>query len=135
MKTTPLEVRQFMLRDQKTENSDEPLVKMEKERHLHGAVSMQERGKKLGQYYTLLWSDPEGVGNGEVELVFQYQQGASGSLIKRMQKKFPAADGKGKVEFAVIGEDYIKRGKVLSWKATLTRGGREIATRKSYLWE
>ena len=37
-------------------------------------------GSGSGQYYTLIWHDPAGAGQGEVEVVFQYQQGATASL-------------------------------------------------------
>lgn len=130
-----LVVKQFQLRDQATRSSDDPMVKMEKERRLHGAVSMAERRHKLGQYYTLLWSDPSRAGQGGVELIFQYQQGASASLVKRMARAFPASDSEGIAEFAVIGDDYFKNGKVLAWKALLLRGKQVIATKQSYLWQ
>ena len=110
------------------------MARMEKEKHLHGAVSWAEQRNRLGQYYTLLWSDPDGTGQGDVELIFQYQQGGSASLVKQMQKNFPASATTGLAEFAVIGYDYFKGGKVLTWKATLWRGKREIASRQSYLW-
>lgn len=109
------------------------MVKMEKARRLHGAVSMAERRGKLGQYFTLIWKDP--AGEGAVELIFQYQQGATASRVKRMVREFDPAQSHGTAEFAVIGEDYFKGGKVLAWKATLQRGQRVIATRQSYLWQ
>lgn len=130
-----LVVRQFQLRDQVTERQEEPSVRMEKLRRLHGAVSMEDRKKKLGQYYTFFWNDPQGVGQDKVELTFQYQQGASGSRIKKMSRVFPASATEGSAEFAVIGDDYFIGGKVLTWKATLRRGHRELATQKSYLWQ
>ena len=130
-----LVVKQFLLRDQVRNTGDEPMVRSEKSRHLRGAVSMEERRQRLGQYYTLLWSDPAGAGQGDVELLFQYQQGATASRVKRMTQRFPASDREGRVEFAVIGDDYFKSGRVLAWKATLSRGGRELATRRSYLWQ
>jgi len=130
-----LVVKQYVLRDQVRNQNDEPMVNMEKERHLHGAVSMTERRQRLGQYYSILWSDPAGASRGPVEVVFQYQQGETASLVKHMNKKFPVADAKGIAEFAVIGDDYFKGGKVLTWKATLRRGGRELASRHSYLWQ
>lgn len=130
-----LVVKQFQLRDQETGSTDEPMVKMEKGRRLHGAISMAERRNKLGQYYTLLWYDPSGANQGNVEVIFQYQQGASASRVKRMVREFPAGDSEGSAEFAIIGDDYFKGGKVLAWKATLRRGGREIASRQSYLWQ
>lgn len=132
--TKTLEVKQFHLRDESLASTEEPMVRMEKLRRLHGAVSGSERRNRLGQYYTLFWNDPDGVGQGEVEVVFQYQQGGSGSLVKRMSKKFPASDAAGTVEFAIIGEDYFTRGKALTWKATVYRGKRELASRQSYLW-
>ena len=111
------------------------MVRMEKERHLRGAVSMEERRERLGQYYTLLWNDPTGAGQGEVEIIFQYQQGATASKVKRMVATFPSSDTKGTTGFAVIGSDYFNNGKVLAWKATLQRGKRVIATQQSYLWQ
>ncbi len=131
----PLVVKQFQLRDQVPATADEPLVKMEKLRRLHGAVSMAERGEKLGQYYTLIWSHPQGKAQGPVEVIFRYQQGATASREKRMVKSFPGSETEGSAEFAVIGADYFQGGKVLAWKATLERGGKVIASRQSYLWQ
>ena len=130
-----LVVKQFSLRDQKLNSKDEPMIRMEKERRLRGAVSMAERKERLGQYYTFIWSDPDGVGKGPVEIIFQYQQGATASRVKRMVKSFPAAETKGIAEFAVIGKNYFENGKVLAWKATAQRGGKTFATQKSYLWD
>jgi len=130
-----LVVKQYQLRDQTRNIDDEPMTQMEKSRHLHGAVSMAERRQKLGQYYTLLWHDPAGTGQGVVEVVFQFQQGASASRIKRMTKDFPATASEGIAEFALIGDDYFKGGKVLAWQASLRRGGKLLATRRSYLWQ
>jgi hypothetical protein len=129
-----LEVKQFQLRDQDPTSADEPMVRMEKLRHLRGEVSMEERRNRLGQYYTLIWDDAKGAGTGEVELTFEYQQGATASLVKRMVRKFPAPETKGIVDFAIIGDDYFKGGKVLAWKASLKRGGEVLATKQSYLW-
>lgn len=131
----PLVVKQFQLRDQTRDSSAEPMARMEKERRLRGAVSMAERRERLGQYYTLLWQDPAGVGSGPVEIVFEYRQGATASRVKRMTQRFPSTDAKGTASFAVIGDDYFTQGRVLAWQAILRRGGREIAVRKSYLWD
>lgn len=110
------------------------MVRMEKERRLRGAISMEERRQRLGQYYTILWSDPKGKGLGPVEVVFEYRQGASGSRVKRMTKSFPAGDVQGSAAFAVAGDDYFKNGRVLAWQAKVFRGGTELAAKRSYLW-
>ncbi len=130
-----LVVKQFQLRDQLRDLKEEPMVRMEKEGRLHGAVSMAERRQRLGQYYTLVWQDPSGVGQGPVEVVFDYQQGATGSQVKRMTREFPASDAEGTAEFAVIGDDYFNGGRVLAWQATVLRDGRELASRRSFLWK
>ena len=129
-----LVVKQFQLRDQARNTSDDPMVRMEKNRRLHGAVSMAERRQRLGQYYTLIWHDPTGSGAGEVEVVFQYQQGVTARRVKRMSKGFPASAKEGTAEFAVIGDDYFSGGRVLAWRASVLRGGLEVASQQSYLW-
>lgn len=130
-----LEVKTFQLRDESRKSTNDPMVRMEKGRLLRGAVSMEERRQRLGQYYTLVWSDPNGAGTGDVEVVFEYQQGATASQVKRMTRTFQAADTHGTAEFSVIGDDYFKGGKVLAWKASVLRGGRELGSRQSYLWQ
>lgn len=133
--TSPLVVKSFQLRDQVRDQGEEPMVRMEKERRLRGAVSMAERRERLGQYYTILWNDPAGAGTGPVEVAFEYQQGGSGSRVKRMTRAFPSADAHGKASFAIVGEDFFKNGRVLAWQVRLLRGGRELASSRSYLWQ
>lgn len=127
-------VKQYLLRDENTYDSKDPMARMEKTRRLHGAVSMEERKQRLGQYFTIAWQDAEGVGTGPVEVIFEYQQGASASLVKRMTKSFPATDASGTADFSVIGDDYFEGGKVLAWQVRVLRADKEIARRRSYLW-
>jgi hypothetical protein len=131
----PLVVKQFKMLDVEIDNSADPMVRGEKQRRLFGAVSGAEQFGRLGAYYTILWRDPKGAGSGEVEVLFEYQQGATASKVKRLSKRFGSAEASGKVEFAIIGNDYAKQGRVLAWKTTLTRGGRVVATEKSHLWQ
>ena len=130
-----LEVDSFFMRDFSTPETDEPMVRMEKLRRLHGALTAAERNDRLGHYYTMHWSDPAGAGKGEIEIVFEYQQGSTASQVKRQWQSFASSDRRGKAEFRVTGNDYLKGGRVLAWKATLKRGGREIESHHSYLWE
>lgn len=130
-----LTVRQFQLRDQVTNKGDDPMVRIEKMRRLYGAVSMEERRQRLGQYYTLNWQDHEGVGNGPVEVLFEYRQGGTASEIKRLSEVYPATEADGMVEFAVVGDNYFDHGKVLAWRASVSRGGQHLASKKSFLWD
>lgn len=128
----PLTVKQFTLRDQDSGVVDDPLVQNEKLRRLYGAVSLEERKQRLGQYYTVLWNADAGAEKG---IIFRYQQGASGSLIKEMRRKIPAGTSEGKEEFSIIGDNYFDNGRVLAWKIDLTANGETIASKQSYLWE
>lgn len=128
----PLVVKPFKMLDTRIDLSGDPMVRGEKTRRLHGAVSVAEQRKNLGAYYTVLWHDPAAAG--EVEVVFEYQQGATASRVKRQVKRFPPTDSSGRVEFSVIGEDYARNGRVLAWRISLKRGGREIANEQSCLW-
>lgn len=130
-----LEVRQFKLRDQRTDYTEDPMVRMEKQRHLRGAVSLEERRQRLGQYFTVLWHDESGTrGDDPIEVLFEYRQGASASRIKRQSRSFPAGTPAGEALFQVTGDDYFKGGRVVSWQTTLRRGQNVIASRRSYLW-
>ncbi|MGC4015494.1 MAG: hypothetical protein QM755_13400 [Luteolibacter sp.] len=86
-----------------------------------------------GSIYTVIWHD-EAVGT-PAEVLFEYQQGASGSLVKKQVHKFDPSATSGKTEFSILGDNYTKNGKVLAWRISLHRGGREIASKRSYLWQ
>lgn len=129
-----LTVKQFYVRDQQDDQNIDPMVRSEKNRIFHGAVSMEERRERLGQYYTVLWNDAEGAGSDHT-VVFEFQQGGSGSLIKKRTASFGGGESSGKASFSVIGDDYFKGGKVLAWKISLLRGKEVVSTRQSYLWQ
>lgn len=130
--TEPLVVKQFTLRDQDSDLIDDPMVQNEKLRRLHGAVSMEERKERLGQYYTVLWNDLN-TASSDRKIRFQYRQG--GSRVKTMTRSLPAGQASGKEEFTIIGDDYFKNGRVLAWKIDFTSNGATIASKQSYLWD
>lgn len=130
--TEPLIVKQFTLRDQDTDAIDDPMVQNEKLSRLYGAVSMEERKGRLGQYYTVLWNDPNTSGS-KREIRFHYQQG--GSRVKTVTRSLPTAQSTGKEEFKIIGDDYFTNGRVLAWKIDFIANGKTIASKQSYLWE
>ena len=134
----PLMIKQFTMRDQENSVADDPMVQNEKLRRLHGAVSIEERKQRLGQYYAVLWNADAAAENAkekEKEIVFRYQQGASGSRIKEMRRTLPTGSSSGKEEFSIIGDNYLKNGRVLAWKIDLTANCETIASKQSYLWE
>jgi hypothetical protein len=78
--TDPLVVKMQTVRDQNTLSKEDPMVDHEKAVRLYGAVSMQERRQRLGQYYTVLWNADAGVNK---EISFEYQQGNSDEPASR----------------------------------------------------
>lgn len=132
----PLRVNSHIVRDQVHDTgSIDPMARNEKLRRLHGAVSMEERKQRLGQYFDVHWHHPEGQHQAPVTITFEYQQGATASKIKTIRREFPAELAHGHTEIAIIGDDYFDNGRVLAWRTTLRRGNETIATRRSYLWQ
>ncbi|MFN9408922.1 MAG: hypothetical protein ACK6AY_06340 [Akkermansiaceae bacterium] len=130
--TDPLVVKQQTVRDKGMEREDDPMLRHERIRRFHGAVSMEERRQKLGQYYTILWQADAGA---KKEVLFEYQQAKSGSLIKTMKLQLDASASSGKEEFTVIGDNYFDNGRVMTWKVSLIVDGQTISSKQSYLWE
>lgn len=128
-----LDVRPTHLRDLELADMDNPMIRGDQRRLLHGAIGVREQEKLLGHYYVVLWN--EASGTGPVRVLFEYQQAGSGSLVKRQEQSFDAGSTEGRAEFRVIGEDYLEGGRVLAWRCRLFRDGNEIAERHSYLWE
>lgn len=128
----PLTIKQFTLRDQETNKAGDPMIQNERLRRLHGAVSIEERKQRLGQYYTVLWNADA---DAQKVFVFRYRQASSGSRIKEMCRSLPIGEVQGKEEFTIIGDNYFDNGRVLAWKLDLTANGKTIASKQSYLWE
>lgn len=129
-----LMVKTYQLRDINQNPSDEPMVRMEKGRRLHGAVSHASRQQRLGQYFTIIWNDSNPSHSGPVTIIFDYQQGSSASKVNQFKQTFPADAKSGVVEFSIIGDSYLKYGKVITWNAKLVRNNQLIDSKQSYLW-
>lgn len=126
-----LEVRQFHLRTTEVPDGHE-FIRGEVNQLLHGAVTLEERRRRLGDYYTVRWREVDGAG--EVTILFEYRQEIGGALVRQKRVTLPSAV-RGKVRFEVAGEEFQKRGRVLSWRVTLRKGGREIGQKQSFLWD
>ena len=128
-----LDVRPLHIREIGTGDSDDPMIRGELQRRFHGAIGVREQTQRLGYYYTVLWNEASLSGPGEI--VFEYQQGATGSRVKKMKHTINPGETHGKAEFTIIGDSYLKGGRVLAWRCKLFREGREVASRQSYLWQ
>ncbi len=131
-----LQVQQYHLRESMFQENNDPMVRGEVQRRLHGAITLAERREKIGQYYTVSYcrSREESQANAApVKIIFEYQQAVTASAIKRMEKSVSCTDEQ-EVEFAVVGEDYAKNGRVLTWRVRVMEGEQVLAEKRSYLW-
>lgn len=129
--TETLRVRQFHLRDTEVVNGHE-FIRGEMSKRLHGAVTLEEREARKGQYYDINW---HGLGGVEpVTVIFEYRQASSGADEKMLKQVMPAAV-QGHLELKVTGDAYLKGGRVLAWRITLLDGGKRVARKQSYLWD
>jgi len=128
-----LEVKAFRLRSAEEVKEENPVVRGERLKRLHGAVSMAERRERLGDYYTVHWDGPAGTEGQEVRIVFEYRQAATGAKVLSMTEERPGT-ATGTVEFTVTGPAYQQGGRVLAWRIRLYRGGELMDTKRSYLW-
>lgn len=127
-----LNVKQYHLRENMFNENGNLMARGEVQRLLHGAVTVEEKRQKIGQYYHVIWKQDD-AGIEADEIVFEYQQASSGSKIKRLSHQ-AAATKNIDAYFSIVGNDYRRNGRVLSWRATVRRNGQIIATQKSYMW-
>lgn len=129
-----LQVRQFHLKKENPSKKRAYMIRGEQMHRLRGAVTLKERRARLGQYYTVTWKNPH-PNQGQLKLVMDYQQTATGARVLQMSRRLPAGVSQGKVEFKVVGEPYRVGGRVLAWRIRLMQGRKMIAEKHSYLWK
>ena len=129
--TETLRVRQFHLREVRVTDGND-FIRGEMNKRLHGAVTLEEREARKGQYYDISWNGLSGLG--AVRVVFEYRQVIGGADVRKIEKTMPSSR-EGKLEVRVTGDAYQKGGRVLAWRVTLFDGVKSVAQKQSYLWE
>ena len=129
-----LDVRPMHLRNLDIAEPEQPMIRGEQRQLLYGAIGVREQEQRLGHYYVVLWNE-DSPPEDPVRVVFEYQQAATASRVLRKEQSFPPYQASGRAEFRIIGDDYLKGGRVLAWRCRLFRGGGEVASRHSYLWD
>jgi hypothetical protein len=126
-----LRVRQFHLQDTSPAQGH-PFIRAEMNERLYGAVTLEERNLRRGNYYHLRWQGLSG--RSAVKVVFEYRQARTGVKVnERVVKAAPSHEGE--LEISVHGRDYLKDGHVQSWRFRLYDGEKMVASKQSYLWQ
>lgn len=126
-----LRVRQFHLQDTNP-SQGHPFIRAEMNKRLHGAVTLEDRNLRRGNYYHVRWRGLSG--DKLVKILFEYRQARTGEKIN--QKLITAEAAKnGEQEVVVSGRAYLTNGHVQSWKMSLFEGENLVASKQSYLWE
>lgn len=112
-------------------DNPEPSIPFEQKHYLYGAVSQEDREARRGSYYTVFFRTRDQ--STPVRARFEYRQAASGFAVHTQEASVDP--GTGLVRFAVNGEEFRQRGRLLGWRATLTQGNQLLGERKSYLWD
>lgn len=129
-----MQVKQFHLRSVQVENMQQaPMVRAQQMYRMRGAITMEERKKRLGQYYSVRWKH-DALHATSRKIVMDYRQAATGSTILSMSQELPAGENSGLVEFSVAGESYRTKGRVLAWRIRMFSGKELIEEKRSYLW-
>ena len=109
----------------------EPSIPFEQKHYLYGAVSDEDREARRGNYYSVFFRTADH--STPVRARFAYRQSATGFKVHVQEADVdPRA---GVVRFAVSGDEYRQRGRLLGWNVTLTQGGHALGEHKSYLWD
>lgn len=102
---------------------------------MYGAMTDKEKVRRLGQYYNIHWADA--CPDKPMVFTFDYMQAGTGSKVMTKSFDYPAGRSGDDVvvEIPVNGDDFLKNGRIMAWKASLAeRGKPPLSVRTSYLW-
>jgi hypothetical protein len=104
----------------------------ERSYRLYGAITNADRNQRYGNYFDFFWRVKRPA---NVTVRLEYRQDKLRSFVQAREVSYANAKGNLKTEFAVIGDDYLNDGRVISWRCLLIENRRIVAENRSYLWE
>lgn len=113
--------------------ASDPSITFDRNAILHGAISVEERQARQGNYFTIFWKAEDR--SQPVTIVLEYRQKNTGHTVKKVTQEVTDIDRNNTTKFSFIGEDYVTNGPVTSWRASVVRGKETLVDYKSYLWE
>jgi len=110
----------------------EASMNFERTYRMYGALTSADQRQRFGNYFDFFWKAKR---PGNVTVRLEYRQEKLRSFVQAREIDCPNVKGNQKTEFAVIGDDYLNDGRVISWRCLLIENGRIVAENRSYLWE
>ncbi|HEX7517463.1 MAG TPA: hypothetical protein VF345_09275 [Chthoniobacterales bacterium] len=110
----------------------EASMNFERTYRMYGAITAADQRQRFGNYFDFFWRAKRPA---NVTVRLEYRQDKLRSFVQAREVSYPNAKGNHKTEFAVIGDDYLNDGRVISWRCLLIENGRIVAENRSYLWE
>lgn len=111
----------------------DPAIAFEPASILHGAISMEERKARQGNYVTVFWKVDDR--SAPVTVRLEYRQKNTGLTVKALDQEVPNPRRSNVTKFALIGGDYISNGPLSGWRVSLLRGNQVLTSYNSYMWE
>jgi hypothetical protein len=107
-------------------------MNFERTYRLYGAITAADQRQRFGNYFDFFWRAKRPA---KVTVRLEYRQEKLRSFVQAREVSYPNAKGNHKTEFAIIGDDYLNDGRVITWRCLLIGNGRIVAENRSYLWE
>jgi hypothetical protein len=109
----------------------DPAVGYESAYRLWGAVTELDKRARYGHYFDFFWVAKR---DAALTVRLEYRQENLRAFTQAREVDYPRAHGHHKTSFAVIGDDFMNDGHVLSWRCLLIEKGHIVAETRSYLW-
>ncbi|MDA1340211.1 MAG: hypothetical protein O2804_02620, partial [Verrucomicrobia bacterium] len=98
----------------------------------HGAILAKDRAERKGNIFVINWQNDGGPADFTVRL--DYRQAMSRERVMTKTQDYKNFDGYEKTVLKVTGDDYLRGGKVHSWRISIVRDGKIVAEKKSFIW-
>ena len=98
----------------------------------HGAILAKDRAARQGNIFVINWQNDGEPADFTVRL--DYRQVMSRERVMTKTQDYKNFDGYEKTVLKVTGDDYLRGGKVHSWRISIVRDGKIVAEKKSFIW-
>jgi hypothetical protein len=128
----PPKARKSALSSAQSAGIAEASMNFERTYRMYGAITAADQRQRFGNYFDFFWRARRPA---NVTVRLEYRQEKLRAFVQAREMTYINAKGNRKTEFAVIGDDYLNDGRVISWRCLLIENGRIVAENRSYLWE